>query len=197
MNLKAIRDESRKQTGDTARPYFWSDEWFDARINEAETEACIRGRLIEDASSVASSIDITTTEKRYPLHESIIDVLDCVLESNPDIAFTDWTLNESELILGDYPATDDTLLMTVIRKPLSTMESDSDEPEIRSNHHLHLVDWVKHCAYLVQDADTFDPQAAERSLALFEAYFGARQTANVLRKHKAKHGRTVRMGSGW
>jgi len=197
MNLLAIRDECRTQTGDTKKPYFWSDEWFDARINDAETEACIRGRLIEDASSIASSIDITTTEKRYALHESVIDVLSCSLASDPDVAISGWTLTETELLLEDYPTADDTLLMTIIRKPLEAMAKDDDEPEIRGHHHIHLVDWVKHCAYLVQDADGFDPQAAERSLDLFESYFGARHTANVLRKHKEKTGRVVSMGSGW
>ena len=75
MKLKAIRQEARFRLDDEVRPYFWKDEWLDAAINEAEREACIRARLIEDNSSNVTSIDIVTTEKRYELSPLIIDVL--------------------------------------------------------------------------------------------------------------------------
>ncbi|MFZ4537158.1 hypothetical protein [Propionivibrio sp.] len=193
MNLGELIAESRVVLCDVEKPTFWSDEWLTSTINEAEQEACIRARLIEDSSSVATSIDIDTANKRYPLHESVLDVLEACLESNTTYPVAGWTLTESNFVLYDYPKADDVVLMTVVRLPLSAMESDTDTPEIRTQHHQKLIDWVKYRAYSVQDADAFDPQGAVRALGAFEQAFGPRQTANVLRKHKGKQQRVVVM----
>ena len=50
MTLLEMISRCRSRAFDTAKPYFWSDEqWTDA-LNEAEEEACIRARLLEDDS---------------------------------------------------------------------------------------------------------------------------------------------------
>lgn len=193
MNLEAIRKEARYRLKDLAKPYFWSDEWLNSVINEAEQEACIRARLIEDDSSEAARLDISTDEKRYALHTSVIDVIACELESRPGAPFSAWTLNESDLVLNELPSSDDTLLMTVVRMPLNPMGRDKDDPEIRPHHHLNLVDWVEYRAYSVRDADRFDPDGAARGYARFEATFGERPSANVQRKHRRKTPRVVKM----
>lgn len=193
MELKAIRNESRFRLQDLSVPPQWSDEWLDSAANEAEREACIRARLIEDTSSKASSIDVVTTEKRYELHESVLDVLSAEYESKPGTPVTGWTLTETELVFDDFPKADDVLLMTVIRTPLVAMENDDDEPEIRSHHHIRLVDWVEHRAYGVKDTDYFSPDESEKALIRFEQSFGKRPDANVQRKHREKTGRVVRM----
>jgi hypothetical protein len=194
MNLAAIRKESRFRLKDEAKQgKFWSDEWLDGVINEAEQEACIRARLIEDSSSEASSLEITTDEKRYTLHTSVIDVLSCELASRPGHPIAGWTLTETELVFDEFPTADDTLLMTVIRLPLKSMVKDSDSPEIRPHHHLRLIDWVEFRAYGIHDADGFDPQGSANGYARFEASFGVRPTANVQRKHRRKTARVVQM----
>lgn len=193
MNLLAARTELRYRLGDKSVPPFWRNEWLDAAYNEAEREACERARLIEDKSSNLTSIDLSTTEKRYEIDPRILDVLCCELESNPGVEIGGWTLTESELVFADYPKSADVLLMTVIRLPLNDMADDEDEPEIRSHHHVRLLDWVLYRAYMVQDADTFNPVKAQEYQSLFEQSFGRRQDANVQRKHRAKTGRVVRM----
>lgn len=193
MNLGAIRDEARFRLRDKAVPPFWPNEWLNRAINEAEQEACIRARLIEDKSSVITSLDIVTTEKRYELDTRIIDVLAIELESNPGVEISGWTLTENEFLFADYPKADDVILMTVIRLPMNDMENDSDEPEIRKHHHMRLLDWVEHRAYNVKDADAFSPGESEKALIRFEISFGKRQDANVQRKHREKTGRVVRM----
>jgi hypothetical protein len=194
MNLDAIRRESRFRLKDEAKQgKFWSDEWLDGVINEAEQEACIRARLIEDSSSEASSLEITTDEMRYALHPSVIDVLSCELESNAGHPIAGWTLTETELVFDDFPEADDTLLMTVIRLPLKSMVKNSDCPEIRPHHHIKLVDWVEFRAYGIHDADGFDPQGSAKGYDRFEASFGPRPTANVQRKQRRKTARVVRM----
>lgn len=193
MNLEAIRDEARFRLGDDVKPYFWKDEWLNKAINEAEREACLRARLIEDNSSNVTSLDITTTEKRYELSPLIIDVLSIELVSRPGCEIAGWTLTDTELVLDKFPSTDDTLLMTVIRFPLADMENEADQPEIRSHHHLKLVDWVEFRARMVNDAETFNPVKAQESEAAFERSFGKRPDANVQRKTREKSGRVVRM----
>ena len=195
MNLGTIRAEARFLLKDESKPPFWKDEWLDRAINEAEQEACIRARLIEDKSSTITSLDITTTEKRYKLDARIIDVLAIELECNPGVEISGWTLTESELLFDDYPKADGVLLMTIIRLPMNDMEAKSDEPEIRRHHHMRLLDWVEHRAYNVKDADSFAPGESEKALARFEISFGKRPDANVQRKHREKTGRIVRMAS--
>ena len=193
MNLKAIRSESRFRLGDESKPYLWSDKWLDKTINESEREACIRARLIEDKSSNVTSIDITTTEKRYALSPLVIDVLSVELESNPDVEISGWTLTETEIVFSDYPKADDVLLMTVIRMPLNEMDSDASLPEIRGQYHELLIDWVEHRAFSVIDADKFDPNRSAIALDRFEKSFGKRFDANVQRKHRQKVRHVVRM----
>jgi hypothetical protein len=45
-----------------------------------------------------------------------------------------------------------------------------DELEIDAQHHRHLLLWVKHLAYGVQDSETYDGAATENYRQLFEAY---------------------------
>ena len=56
--------------------------------------------------------------------------------------------------------------------------------KIPERFHERLMDWVLHRAYLKQDADTFDPNKAATSLALFVQAFGERPDANVQRKQR-------------
>lgn len=193
MQLSAIRRECRFRLRDEEKPYFWSNEWIDRKINEAEQEACLRGRLIKDVSSSVTSIDLVAGESRYALDPRIIDVLACELESSPGVPVTGWTLTESELVLARAPVAADVLLLTVIRYPLRDMESDDDEPEIRASHHTRLIDWVAYCAYSVADADTFTAGDSDKALAKFEQSFGRRPSSSVQVKQREKQGRVVRM----
>lgn len=193
MNLESIREDARFRLKDDVEPYFWKDEWIDGRINDAVREACIRARLIEDNSSVASSIDVTTDARRYELHPSVLDVIAAEYASNPGVPVFGWTLTETELVFAEFPKSSDVLLMTVIRTPIRQMVESFDEPEIRSNHHVNLIDWVEHCAYGVKDTDAFSPGESEKALDRFEKSFGRRPDANVQRKQREKNGRVIRM----
>ena len=107
MTLSELRDLCRTKLKDTNKPYLWSDDFLNERLNEAEREACIRARLITDVSSNITSIDLTTTEKRYALDPAILDVLDCELASNPGHIIDGWPLPESELVFAEYPRSAD------------------------------------------------------------------------------------------
>ena len=55
------------------------------------------------------------------------------------------------------PVVDDTLYLSIYRTPLAHITDEShDLGEVDEDHHLHLLLWMKHLAYMKQDAETFD-----------------------------------------
>lgn len=65
---------------------------------------------------------------------------------------------------------DDTLHLITYRLPLTDITSASTAFEIDSQHHIHLLDWVKHLAHMKQDAETYDRGKATEFEASFRAY---------------------------
>lgn len=69
------------------------------------------------------------------------------------------------------PDADDTVQLSVFRLPLNEISGPSDEfKDIRSQHHFHLLKWMKHLAYAKQDAETFNKEKSEAMKAEFEEY---------------------------
>ena len=190
MNRGELRARCRLRADDVNAPYLWTnDEWNDY-LDEAQIEACVRARLIVDDEGDACSLDIEPGVIRYPLHPAVLDVEE--IKTPGGLVFTDWDMDEGNLILERSPSAAMSLTLTVVRIPYGSMTTDAALPEIRAQHHPHLVDWALRCAYLKKDAETFDQAASERHEALFEQYFGLRQTANVQRKHRRKSPRVTR-----
>lgn len=191
MTRQELRDECRRRASDTVVPYLWSDDEWNFALNEAEREGAIRARLLVDDEGAEASISFDAGQQRARLHRNVIDVLEA--KAADGTRFTAFDLDESHMHLDEPAQTAMSLALTVVRLPRAGMESDDDEPEIRPEHHVALIDWALHVAYLKKDADTFDEQASARHLARFTAYFGPKPTANVLRKHRRKSPRVVRM----
>jgi len=97
--------------------------------------------------------------------------------------------------LVPVPTMAEPIALTVYRGALQALNAciSTAQPEIPSRFHERLMDWVYHCAYLKQDADTFDPKKAAESLAFFTQAFGERIDANVQRKQRDKRPPVVRM----
>lgn len=69
------------------------------------------------------------------------------------------------------PEENDVVDMLIYRLPLNMITGDGQElTDVPEDHHIHLLDWMKHLAYKKQDADTFNPRASEQSKQDFEAY---------------------------
>lgn len=92
----------------------------------------------------------------------------------------------------DVPEKDDLVLLSVDRLPLNEITGAgqclTDVDEI---HHIHLLKWMKAMAYLKEDAETFDSNAAERNEVLFRTYCQEVRNEIARRKHKP---RTVSYG---
>jgi hypothetical protein len=74
--------------------------------------------------------------------------------------------------------------MTVDRLPFSAMvwtRRHQDEPEVDEQHHLDLLDYMKHLAYLKKDAETEDKKLSADFLDSFTIKVGERPSARLLR----------------
>lgn len=77
---------------------------------------------------------------------------------------------ENQLRLVRVPDTDGELELVVEREPLEDITESSTEFEVPAKHHLHLLLWAEHLAYMKQDSETVDKAKAEKRKTDFEAY---------------------------
>ncbi len=73
--------------------------------------------------------------------------------------------------LINIPQVDDTLALVLYRLPLKHIE-DGSHPldEVETDHHIHLLSWMKHLAYLKQDSETFDKTKSAEAEDTFRKY---------------------------
>lgn len=198
MSLAELIRSFRALSGDKAEPYFTSDEDVKAWLNEAQSQACVRGRLIrEDELDAVCRIPLTKGKHTYPLHATAYELI-CmwIVPASGDrhrpvtLRSREWLdANSPEWRELDRPAciaiqddtsirvvgtveTGDTLVLECYRLPLRPMAQPVDKPEIHVMHHEHLVQWALHKAFSVPDAELFDPARSANAETAFTAYFG-------------------------
>jgi hypothetical protein len=169
--------------------------------NDAQDEACRRGRLLVDSSTAAiCQIAVTAGTNLYTYDPRIISIrraklasrakpLGKVLFSELDEIHSDWEsrtgtvealvtgMDTGKLRMFRIPIVNDTLNLTVVRLALQPMVNQKDTPEINTRHHRSLVYWMKHKAFNNQDSELFDKNRADIHLALFEQEFGPKSAA--------------------
>jgi hypothetical protein len=200
VNLRDLIDSYREEAADNGRPPFVSDQSLIRFANEAQREACRRGRMLVDSTSAVCTVGIVAGEPLVELDQSIIYVRRARLSSNGTVLrpasigeMDEWggrwdsSTGQPIIFLQDFqtgylrlypiPTNNDDLLLTVSRMPLSDMSDDSDEPEVRAEVHPAIVQWMLYRAYSRQDSDMFDQRKAATSLAEFEREFGKRASA--------------------
>lgn len=75
--------------------------------------------------------------------------------------------DQEYLRLIPIPNKDYTLLLTVERLPLNEINDVNDELEVRSIYHSAIRNWAAYLAFMRQDSETFDENAANRFADLF------------------------------
>jgi hypothetical protein len=195
MTLKELREAFRARAADEAEPWLWSNKEIALFLNEAQCEACERAHLVADAVA----IELEAGKECYPLPPDVLKVLSA---RTPAGALTP---GKGRHDLGSYfesqdgmlwvkaPLAAQTLALIVSRLP-APMEQAGDTPEIHARYHYRLLDWAMRCAYLKQDAETFNAKTAAFHQALFEQSFGGRPDANVQRKQREAAPTVVRYG---
>ena len=210
MRLEDLIAQFRADVVDVAEPPFWSSEQITAWLNEAVQEACERAQLIEDRhTDSVCRVVMAPDQDTYELHCSLLSIKRLTLAGKVltetsveelDRTMPGWEarkgvprfyiyeapqgLMRPKLRLVPTPGIAADVRMTVYRGALKPLiaDLDSSEPEVPRHLHLRLLEWVKFRAYMVPDADSFDPGRARTHEALFGAAFGQRPDANVARK---------------
>lgn len=209
MNLEQLRAQFRLEAEDKVAPYLWADESIDMWLNDAVEEAAVRSLLIHDVSTPeVCQIAVTAGLAVYPMHRSIINITRCAFTATGDAeeyvmyGTTEYELDNATVgwrKLEEIPTAfihKDTSLrlsrvppagvldLEVNRLPLAPMLSDMDEPEIAAVHHRHLVNWALHKAFSIPDAETVDPNRAEKAERVFTGVFGLRPDADTRRRQE-------------
>ena len=184
MNLRELIVECRRASRDTVVPPFWKDEVWATALSEAEAEACVRARLIEDDEADFCWIDLEPGIQRYPIDSRVIKVIEA--RNAEGQLISGYEIGQNALTLGVAPTVAQTIRLLVYRRPLNSLVDDGDRPEIDEPLHRYLTHWALHRYYSDQDADTFDANAAAKHEAAFELRFGKRPSASVERKQRRK-----------
>lgn len=207
MTLEELIRRFRTLAVDKVQPYLFADEDVIDWLNDAQRQACIRGRLLrEDANLAVCEIALTPGQRTYPLHKSVYEIINArIVPGNGDRARTvflasrewmdgnmpDWRdeQGQAEFAIQDDTSirvvgvitTGDKLVIECYRTPLKVLANDVDKPEIHEAHHEHLIQWALHKAFSVVDAETFDAQRSERAENEFTRYFGTLPDSDLRR----------------
>ncbi|MCG2572248.1 hypothetical protein LVY74_01585 [Acinetobacter sp. ME22] len=211
MQLEDLIRRFRVQANDKVEPYFNDDEDVIAWLNDAVKEACIRGRLIREwINSDVCEVDVLSGQNQYKLHESLYEISSARLLDLPSYrpanlllvspetldriyngCSLDWRTmtgepkyiiqSDTNFHLSPVPDKDYKIRLEGYRVPLVNMKDDTDEPEINSLHHVHLIQWALAQAFSVPDAEFFDANRAAMAEQAFTEYFGQRPDSDLRR----------------
>lgn len=200
---------------DTVEPFLFPTEDVTDWLNDAQDQACVRGRLLrEDALPEMCRIVLEAGKRTYKLHEAAYEIINLrILPANGGCSHP-VTLKSREWLDNELPGwrddtqparfaiQDDTTIRLVgkitegdvlalecYRLPIKRLRSEMDKPEIHVAHHPHLIQWALHRAFSVPDAETFDQKRADLAEIAFTEYFGPLPDADMRRitRHDVAH----------
>lgn len=197
MTLEDLIRRFRTLSRDLVQPYLWPDEDVTDWLNDAQAQACVRGRLLrEDANPDLCRIALDPAQHTYPLHKSVYEIINLRLipavgrPRTMDLKSREWLdarapdwrdldrpacwaiQNDTTLRVVGQINLDDVLALECYRLPLRAMALSSDKPEIHEAHHIHLIQWALHKAFSIPDAETFDANRETVAEVAFSSYFG-------------------------
>ncbi len=179
----------RTEVFDLELPYLWSDTWVYGAIDAAQEQFCRDTFGVADSRSF--TVNILPEVQWYATDAKILKIRDAVVSTTgldmPLIAFEKMHensmkfddkhgptlalitgLEENMLRAWPIPLEPLTIELRTFRLPI-TVEA-GDDLEIPKQHQRYLLHWVKHLAYSVHDAETFDKGSADRYFAMHKAY---------------------------
>ncbi len=193
---KLVRREIDDEVGTDADKFV--RQWqILAYLNDAEQEACIRGRLLTDSTTdEICAVELTAGVSTYahdhrilyvlrgkitgalrPLSRVSFTRLDELVEGWEDLQGTPEAfvtgMDKGRLRLFKTPTAAGMMNLTVIRLPLADVTTKTS-PEIPAYLHVSLIPWIKYRIYNNQDSELFNKMRADQELAQFESKFGTR-----------------------
>lgn len=194
MNSSELLDQFRSDVEDTADPPLWNDEELFRWIDDAQKWFCRLTDGIADASTVSvCRLSVVAGTEWYPTSPLITQIRRATrVDTGAEIRILSMEktplhgvrfdgkpgplntlvagLEKHKLRAWPMPSEDVTVELAVFRLPLESINDRSQELEIDEQHHLALLHWVKHCAYLKNDVETYDKRKADDYEARFRAY---------------------------
>ncbi len=215
MSPSELLDLFRVEMNDRTTPYLWSDEFVISAIDDAQHQFARKTDGIPDSSTTAVvevPIVADTLTGLYPadyaLHPAILKIRSAyrkntghpvhvinVEDMAPNGMYFDGMagtlkaiitgMDQDKVRVWPAPREDVTVVLSVFRLPLTTI-TDDQPFEIPLQHHRHLLMWVKHLAYGVQDAETFDRTKSQEFKDRFEAYCFTTEQEQARARHKPR-----------
>lgn len=211
MTLSDLIAEFRSLAFDEVEPYLFSDEKIIRWLNEAVSEACVRGRLLHECDDVEiCQIPIKKGQSKYPTHPKLYEITHASL-SLPSInhgrrsavclisfeeasrADDDWRYDEHRYndpvwfiqhdtyLRLNHTPNEDGMIYLEGYRLPHKMTNDDDVPEIHLAHHAHLIDWALHKAFSIPDSEVFDVNKSVMAEQRFTQYFGFRPDSDLRR----------------
>lgn len=220
MTLQELIQVFRDTARDTEQPYLWGNEQVKSWLDEAEQEACIRGRLLhESCNPLVCEISVTAGVAMYSLHPAVLEITHLSFKSAGDSRVCPVPLRSTEYLdsqmgidwrskpgfvvaavqtdkairLAAVPEVDGLLRLECYRLPMRPLSREPTAvPEIHATHHRSLVDFALYKAYSVPDSDLMDLERSARAERAFSQYFGARTDCDLRRqtRHDVAHHNT-------
>lgn len=195
MNSTELLAAFRDEMFDTVEPYLWSDAFIYRAIDDAQKMFCRLTEGIEDARTADITVlPIAAGTDWYTLSPLILKprfahradngrpvrIVGAELCDKLGIQFDGSTGPVTALVTGlekgaarVWPMPNETvdLNLSVFRLPLEPITDVGDQTlEIDEQHHWHLLDWVKHLAYLKPDPETLNRKTAGEYEQAFRTY---------------------------
>ncbi len=198
MTLDELMRRCRVLMDDKAEPFLVSDDDLRDWLNDAEVQACVRGRLLlEDADPRMCFVDIEADRHTYPLHPKLYELVRLDYKATGESFSTpikvksrEWLddnqpqwrdirrdtryaiQGETSIRLVSTPMKAGVLTIEGYRLPHRAMAGPADKPEIHEASHQYLIHWALRMAFSVPDSEIFDSQRARLAEDAFTAYFG-------------------------
>lgn len=205
-SLAQLIDWFRASADDRVGQLLFSDPDVTGWLDEAQAEACIRGRLLHEADNPdVCRIAVEAGVASYPLHPALYEIdhlawrqpgsprrtpVRLVTQDWLDSRVPEWRDREGDpeyAIQGDVglrlvprPVKAGELLLEGYRLPIKPL-SEVDGPEIHQAHHRNLVDWALYRGYSRPDTDSMDLERAALHERAFTDYFGLRPDSDLRR----------------
>ena len=189
MNTTELLGIFRQEVFDLELPYLWSDALVYSYIDDAQKQFCRDTNGVLDSRSF--KLKVVPGTEWYKTDPKILKLRDAVDPATgnlvPIIAVEKMRdnhmrfdgavaplkalvagLEENTLRAWPVPSVAATIELRTYRLPETV--AAGDDLEIAEQHHRHLLHWVKHLAYDVQDTETYDKGASEKYEMRHRAY---------------------------
>lgn len=207
MNAGGLVSTFRSEMSDTEDPPLWSDAQLYSFADDAQKQFCrLTEGLPESTLDAITKLSIVPNVDTYALDARILKIRAAwrADTGKPVAVLNVENMGPNGMYFDNRPAILEALItgmdtdqvrtwplpnesvavrLSVYRLPLNEINDSLDALEVAPQHHRHLLLWMKHLAYSVHDAETFDKTKAAEFEAAFERYC----TKVKMEQERARH----------